>query len=258
MASEASAQREKQEQSIKARKNELFVEEEVQTGPRKKMRDYLKETPAAPLSKNVKLMLWGSAAPVVLLFVAALLVPRRSQFKPPEESVVPVHQVKPTLASRSDNRPPAVAGPAANAPGPNAAAKSDKPAQDKAKAKKPKGKSKPKAKPKPKPKDDETNVAQNAEGGSPPGEKPREGDKGEGASTEKPRDQGKGKGDTAKNSSKTGAAPTDAKGKTTTPPKKKAAPILAKKPKVYNPAYPPRTPTGGEKKPDSDADPGLP
>ena len=74
MAGEASAQREKQDQSIKARKNELFVEEQaLQTGPRKKLRDYLKDTPAAPLSKNVKLSLWGSAVPVVLLFVAALL-----------------------------------------------------------------------------------------------------------------------------------------------------------------------------------------
>ena len=39
MAGEASAQREKQDQSIKARKNELFVgEASHQTGPRKKLR----------------------------------------------------------------------------------------------------------------------------------------------------------------------------------------------------------------------------
>jgi hypothetical protein len=229
MIREASAQREKQEQSIKARKNELFVEEEVeQSGPRKRLRDYVKETPAAPLSKNVKLMLWGSAAPVVLLFVAALLA-RRSHFKAPEEMVIPVRQSAPAYAIQSGAKPPAVA--ASKSEGPGAKANPSKPPQDKAKAK-----SKKKTQKKTKPKD-ETAVAQNSEGDS---DKSKDGDQ---ANGEKPKDKGTAKGKT------------DAKGKSATPqkPRKQAAPILVRKPKVYNPAYPSKTPVG-EKKGDSDSD----
>jgi hypothetical protein len=238
MGREASAaQREKQEQSIKARKSELFVEEEiVESGPRKRLRDYVKETPAAPLSKNVKLMLWGSAAPVVLLFVVALLA-RRSHFKPPEEMIVPLHETTPSVASRSGEKPPAVAAPKSEGPG--AAANSSKPPQNKAKAKA-KAK-KPKAKPKPK---DETAVAQNTEGDSANSEKPKDGDQGDQSSEEKPKNKGTAKGKT------------DAKGKLVGPPKpprKQAAPILTPKRRIYNPAYPPR-----EKKTDSDSDLGIP
>jgi hypothetical protein len=238
MGREASAaQREKQEQSIKARKSELFLEEEVvESGPRKRLRDYVKETPAAPLSKNVKLMLWGSAAPVVLLFVVALLA-RKSHFKPPEE-FVPVHPTTP-VASRSGDKLPVVGATKSEGPGPTA--DSSKPPQDKAKAQgKGKGKGKGKSKAKPK---DETAVAQNTEGDSATSDKPKDGDQGDQASGEKPKNKGTAKGKT------------DAKGKSETPkkPRKQAPPILLKKPKAYNPAYPPRTPTG-EKKADSDSD----
>jgi hypothetical protein len=239
MAREASAaQREKQEQSIKARKSELFLEEEVvESGPRKRLRDYVKETPAAPLSKNVKLMLWGSAAPVVLLFVVALLA-RKSHFKEPEE-FVPVHPTTP-VASRGGDKLPVVGATKSEGPGPGATADSSKPPQEKAKAK---PKRKPKAKPKPK---DETAVAQNTEGDSATSDKPKDGDQGDQASGEKLKNKGTAKGKT------------DAKGKPATPekPRKQAAPILKKKPKVYNPAYPPRTPSG-EKKADSDSDSDL-
>jgi hypothetical protein len=234
MIREASAQREKQEQSIKARKNELFVEEEVeQSGPRKRLRDYVKETPAAPLSKNVKLMLWGSAAPVVFLFVAALLG-RRSHFKAPEEMVIPVRQSAPAYAIQSGSKPPAVGVSKSEGPGPAAKANPSKPPQDKAKSK-----SKKKTQKKTKPKD-ETAVAQNTEGDSAKGEKSKDDDQ---ANAEKPKDKGTAKGKT------------DAKGKSATPqkPRKEAPPILRKKPKVYNPAYPSRTPAG-EKKGDSDSD----
>jgi hypothetical protein len=250
MGREASAQREKQEQSIKARKNELFVEEEVQAGPQKRLRDYVKETPAAPLSKNVKLTLWGSAAPVVLLFVIAILVPRRSNFKKPEDMVIPVHPTKPALASRSTVPVRAVGASKTDGPGPGAAADSSKSPQDKAKAK-PKKKPTKKSNTKAKPKKDETAVAQNTEG-----EKPKDGDE---ANAEKSGDKAKGKAkgktDEAKDPSKSGSSTTDSKGKSTTPDKakKKAAPILVKKKKDYNPAYPPRTPTGEKKADDTDA-----
>jgi hypothetical protein len=241
MVREASAQREKQEQSIKARKSELFVEEEVEYGPRKKLRDYIKETPAAPLSKNVKLMLWGSAAPVVFLFVAALLV-RRTHFTRPEDLVIPVHQPAPAIASRSGDTLPVVASPKSEGPG--AKASSSKPPQDKAKAK---AKAK-KPKPKPKPKD-ETAVAQNAEGDSAKSEKPKDGDQGDQIGAEQPKDKGTAKGNT------------NAKGKSATPekPRKQAPPILRRKPRIYNPAYPPRTPVGEKKgEPDSEPDSGIP
>jgi hypothetical protein len=254
MAREASAQREKQEQSIKARKNELFVEEQVQTGPQKKLRDYLKDTPAAPLSKQVKMMLWGSAAPVVLLFVAALLVPSRSRPKPPEESIIPVH-AKPALApiaTRTIIKPPAATK--SEGSGPGAAVNPDKPAQDKEKPKK-KSKAKPKAKPKPKP--DEAAVAQNSEGRGADTEKPKDNDKGDGANDANPK--GNQKKSDGQKSAKDGSSPSDSKNKATTPDKskKRAAPFLTKKPKVYNPAYPSRNPSG-EKKADPDSDAGFP
>jgi hypothetical protein len=248
MIREASAQREKQEQSIKARKNELFLEEEVEeSGPRKRLRDYVKETPAAPLSKNVKLTLWGSAAPVVLLFVLALLA-RRSHFKPPEETLW--RPAAPSYAAHSGGTPPAPGVAKSEGSGPGAAATPpSKPPQNKAKTKK-KQQKKSKSKPKPK---DETAVAQNTEGDSTKSEKPKDGDQGDQANAENPGE----KGNEAK---KTGGNATDTKGKSTTSkkPRKQAPSILVKKPKPYNPAYPPRTPLPEKKaESDSDSDPGA-
>ena len=61
-----------QEQSIKARKREIF-EEEQSFGPRKPFADYLAMTEAIPLSTGQKAALWGIGALVVLLLLAALL-----------------------------------------------------------------------------------------------------------------------------------------------------------------------------------------
>src|SRR4051794_17529194 len=107
MATETSTsnQREKQEQSIKARKTELFVSDEpVATGPRKSLREYLRETPATPLSKNTKLMLWGSAAPVLLLFLGAVATGKGRDIKTPTNMVVPPSPVKP-VAIRTNDEP---------------------------------------------------------------------------------------------------------------------------------------------------------
>ena len=268
MAGEASAQREKQDQSIKARKNELFVEEQaLQTGPRKKLRDYLKDTPAAPLSKNVKLSLWGSAVPVVLLFIAALLSGgNRSTAKAPDEMIIPQHAkpAPPSLTRRSDDKPPAPAvetkaGDRKN----DAVANTDKPPQEKPKSKK--KPSKKKGKPK------ETVVVQNTEGDKANGEEPKEKDK---ANDNKSGDNksGDNKSGDSKKKPKTGssgsdskdkmAAADDAKSKSATPekPKQRAAPIFKKK-KAYNPAYPTRTPVGekkGDPKTNPDAGDGIP
>jgi hypothetical protein len=61
-----------QEQSIKARKTELFEEHSATAaGPVKPFPQYLAETPAAPLSKVEKRALWAVAALAVLLLLAA-------------------------------------------------------------------------------------------------------------------------------------------------------------------------------------------
>jgi hypothetical protein len=140
MATETSAQREKQEQSIKARKHELFVDEPLgQDGPRKTFREYLRETPAAPLTKNVKLMLWGSAAPVVLLFFGALLTGKGAAPKPPKETVLPPSLVKPQVlvTQKSEEKPPKEAiAPAGNSTKGEAGEKPKKPPEEKPKSKK--------------------------------------------------------------------------------------------------------------------------
>jgi len=243
MAGEASAQREKQDQSIKARKKELFVEEHaLQTGPRKKLRDYLKDTPAAPLSKNVKLSLWGSAVPVVLLFVAALLSPR-SVAKAPDEMIIPQHAkpAPPSLTRRSDDKPPSPAvetkaGDRKN----DVAANGDKPPQEKPKKKKP---SKKGNKPK------ETVVVQNTEGDKANGDEPTDKDKDKdnksGDSKKKPNTASSGSGSKDKM-----AGTQDAKSKSATPEKpRKQAPSIFKKKKPEVRTYPKRN-MEGEKKAD--------
>jgi hypothetical protein len=138
MATETSTQREKQEQSIKARKKELFVDEQVDSGPRKTFREYLRETPATPLSKNVKLMLWGSAAPVLLLFLGALWTGTGSTAKPPENTVLPPSPPKP-LAAKTDEQPPKQAvAPKEEKPKDEAQSKENSPTEDKPKPKNPK------------------------------------------------------------------------------------------------------------------------
>ncbi len=255
MAGEASAQREKQDQSIKARKKELFVEEQdLQTGPRKKLRDYLKETPAAPLSKNVKLSLWGSAVPVVLLFVAALLSSgsrSTAKAKAPEEMIIPqrAKPAPPLVTSRSDDKP---AAPAADSkPGDrkdDTAANTDKPPQEKPKKSKKSKKGKPK----------ETVVVQNTEDDKAKGDeskdktddkdKDKDKDNKDGDSKKKPSTGSSGSGSKGKM-----AATEDSKSKSATPEKpRKQAPSIFKKPKPKVFSYPKRE---GEKKADPKADP---
>jgi hypothetical protein len=73
-----------QEQSIKARKREIFEEEQRDTGPpRKPFSAYIASTPPVPLSTGQKAALGAVGALVVLLLLAALLtmpgprIPRR-------------------------------------------------------------------------------------------------------------------------------------------------------------------------------------
>ena len=74
---------EKTEQSIKARKHELYAEEtHADTGPQKPLSAYLKDTPPTPLSLTSKIILWAVAILVGLLFFAALLAPRTQPPRP--------------------------------------------------------------------------------------------------------------------------------------------------------------------------------
>jgi hypothetical protein len=82
-----------QEQSIKARKSQLFDadEPEVSTdGPRQSFQECLRTTPAEPLSTMVKVLLWTVGTVVILLLIVALATggPRKPKRKP-VVSVVP-------------------------------------------------------------------------------------------------------------------------------------------------------------------------
>jgi hypothetical protein len=63
-----------QELSIKKREQELFLEasEEQVESPARPFEEYLRETPAAPLSIGVKVLLWIAGVVVAILFAAAI------------------------------------------------------------------------------------------------------------------------------------------------------------------------------------------
>ena len=71
----ADEHRQTQEQSIKARKHQIFddVVPAVSSGSSKPFKEFLRETPAAPLSGGMKAALWAVGAVVALLLVAALM-----------------------------------------------------------------------------------------------------------------------------------------------------------------------------------------
>jgi hypothetical protein len=69
---------EQQDQSIKARKRQLFEEREpVRDGSATQpFSVYLRATAGAPMSQGAKVVIWTLAVVVVLLFLAALFGPR--------------------------------------------------------------------------------------------------------------------------------------------------------------------------------------
>lgn len=82
-----------QEQSIKARKRDLFdadAPDVDDSGPRRSFQDCLKATPADPLSALVKAALWVVGTVVILLLVAALATGGKKKPRPrPEIGFVP-------------------------------------------------------------------------------------------------------------------------------------------------------------------------
>jgi hypothetical protein len=63
-----------QEQSIKARERELFVKpsQDEANKPVRPFAEYLRETPAIPLTATTKVVLWMVAIVVAMLFLAAI------------------------------------------------------------------------------------------------------------------------------------------------------------------------------------------
>jgi hypothetical protein len=62
-----------QEQSIKARKSELFdPDPDLSTGPHQSFQECLRTTPAEPLSLLLKALLWTLGTIVILLLIVAL------------------------------------------------------------------------------------------------------------------------------------------------------------------------------------------
>jgi len=65
---------ERQDQSIKSRKFQLFDDDDPAAGgPAKPFADYLRATPPAPMSAGVKAAFWGAGGVLILILLAALL-----------------------------------------------------------------------------------------------------------------------------------------------------------------------------------------
>jgi len=240
MATQTPNQRETQDQSIKARKKELYIEEEVVSGPRKSFREYLRETPSAPLSRNVKLMLWGSAAPVLLLFLGSLLTGSRPTVKAPEHTVLPLSPPK-AIAQVTEDQPPKEAiAPKEEPPKDEAQAKENPPEQEK--PKKPKKPSKPKAKPKTEGEGDAAASTDKADKTDEAGSKAAKSDKTENGS--KGGDADKRPNPASSNSTSKGKEKAKAKdgeaGSSTTPAPEKKRPSLFRKKKEPVYTYPKR------------------
>ncbi len=74
-----------QEQSIKARKHQLFdSDEHAQFGPRRSFAECLRDTPAAPISPAVKAVLWvvGTLIIALLLLAFVKVGTRKPRVKP--------------------------------------------------------------------------------------------------------------------------------------------------------------------------------
>ena len=72
-----------QEQSIKARKHQLFeADTPLDDGPRRSFRECLRTTPADPLSPPLKALLWTLGTIVVLLLIVALATGGHKKPKP--------------------------------------------------------------------------------------------------------------------------------------------------------------------------------
>ena len=106
-----------QEISIKRRGHDLFVDESApSTGPTRPFAEFLRETPAAPLSAGVKAALWALSIVAALLFAAALwrLVNRptpkpAAATKKTRSRSAPKKRTQPKKADADEQAPPRIA-----------------------------------------------------------------------------------------------------------------------------------------------------
>jgi hypothetical protein len=84
-----------QELSIKEREQQLFVEtsEDQLQGPVRPFAEYLRETPAAPLAIEVKVLLWIVGIVVAILFAGAIWKASRSSAHPKPRLAPPAAEV---------------------------------------------------------------------------------------------------------------------------------------------------------------------
>jgi hypothetical protein len=100
-----------QERSIKAREHELYVKPTDDGQVRKPFLDYLRETPAEPLSTTTKTILWIVAVLVVVVFLAALwrvnarriLRPRNRRATPAAHAVALADHLRVSLTTQAIN-----------------------------------------------------------------------------------------------------------------------------------------------------------
>lgn len=103
---------EHQDESIKARKTQLFeVREHVEVVTLQPFKEYVRLTPPAPLSQGVKAGLWAAGVVVVLLLLAALFIgppPRkhRRAAGPPGRPAVAAGFVVETAAMQTERPRP--------------------------------------------------------------------------------------------------------------------------------------------------------
>ena len=91
-----------QEQSIKDRKKQLYDDgPPVEGGSARPFKEFLRETPAAPLSGGVKAALWAVGVVVVLLLLAALLKGAGGSKRPAKTTSSPVSFPSSKLSSTS-------------------------------------------------------------------------------------------------------------------------------------------------------------
>jgi hypothetical protein len=84
-----------QEQSIKARKSDLFEEEPVAAlGSHRTFQELLRETPAQPLTPGLKALLWTVGVIVILLLIAAFATIGKKPKPKPQTSLDRVIRVQ--------------------------------------------------------------------------------------------------------------------------------------------------------------------
>ncbi|MDG3002525.1 hypothetical protein [Paludisphaera mucosa] len=101
-----------QEISIKRREHELFVDDSLaEAAPVKPFSEFLRDTPATPLSGGVKAGLWAIALVAALLFGAALwrLVNRQSSTRPARKARSKTSRAAPPKAAWTIPATPPVA-----------------------------------------------------------------------------------------------------------------------------------------------------